>query len=38
MANNRYEGFGPATANKLRILFGLEELSFIDKRQKTLFG
>jgi uncharacterized protein YecE (DUF72 family) len=38
MANNRYEGFGPATANKLRVLLGMEELSFSDKRQKTLFG
>jgi uncharacterized protein YecE (DUF72 family) len=38
MANNRYEGFGPATANKLRLLLGMEELSFADKRQKTLFG
>ena len=38
MANNRYEGFGPATANKLRVLFGLEQLVFSDKRQKTLFG
>lgn len=32
MANNRYEGFGPATANKMRVLLGLEELSFMDKR------
>jgi uncharacterized protein YecE (DUF72 family) len=38
LANNRYEGFGPATANKLRVLLGLEELSFSDPRQKTLFG
>ncbi len=38
MANNRYEGFGPATANKLRMLLGMEDLSFVDKKQKTLFG
>lgn len=38
MANNRYEGFGPATANKLRTLLGMEEMSFVDKKQKTLFG
>jgi len=38
MANNRYEGFGPATANKLRLLLGMEELSFTDKKQKTLSG
>lgn len=37
LANNRYEGFGPATANKLRMLLGMEEMSFVDKRQKTLF-
>jgi uncharacterized protein YecE (DUF72 family) len=37
MANNRYEGFGPATANKLRTILGMEDLSFMDKRQKTLF-
>lgn len=36
MANNHYEGFGPATANKLRILFGLEELDWYDKKQKSI--
>jgi uncharacterized protein YecE (DUF72 family) len=36
MANNRYEGFGPATANKLRFLAGLDETEFIDKRQTKL--
>lgn len=36
MVNNRYEGFGPATANKLRMLFGLEELVFSGKGQTTL--
>ena len=37
MVNNRYEGFGPATANRLRTLLGLDRLSFIDKKQRTLF-
>jgi len=37
MANNRYEGFGPATANRLRALLGLDQLSFADKKQRTLF-
>ncbi len=37
LANNRYEGFGPATANKLRLLLGLDQLSFADKKQRTLF-
>jgi uncharacterized protein YecE (DUF72 family) len=36
MANNRYEGFGPATANKLRLLLGLDAVAFSDTRQKTL--
>jgi len=36
MANNHYEGFGPATANKLRALLGLEELVWADKKQKTI--
>ncbi len=36
MANNRYEGFGPATANKLRLLLGLDEIEFSDKWQKKL--
>lgn len=38
MLNNRYEGFGPASANKLRVLFGMDELSFEDKKQRKLFG
>lgn len=37
LVNNRYEGFGPATANRLRLLLGLESLQFTDKHQKTLF-
>lgn len=36
MANNHYEGFGPATANKLRVLLGLDELVWTDKKQKTI--
>lgn len=36
MANNHYEGFGPSTANKLRVLLGLEELVWSDKKQKTI--
>jgi uncharacterized protein YecE (DUF72 family) len=38
MANNRYEGFGPATANKLRLLLGLDELVFSDRKQSRLLG
>lgn len=38
LINNRYEGFSPATANKLRILLGMKELSFSDRKQKKLFG
>lgn len=37
LVNNRYEGFGPATANRLRLLLGLESLQFTAKHQKTLF-
>lgn len=37
LANNRYEGFGPGTANKLRTLLGLDSLIFADKKQRTLF-
>ncbi|WP_236687673.1 DUF72 domain-containing protein [Candidatus Nitrosotenuis cloacae] len=37
LVNNRYEGFGPATANRLRLLLGLESLQFTDRHQKTLF-
>lgn len=36
MVNNRYEGFGPETANKLRSLFGLEELEFSESGQTRL--
>jgi uncharacterized protein YecE (DUF72 family) len=36
MADNRFEGFGPVTANKLRLLMGLPEASWYDKNQKVL--
>ena len=36
MANNHYEGFGPATANSLRMEFGMRELIWEEKKQKTL--
>ncbi len=36
MTNNHYEGFGPATANSLRMHLGMQELIWEEKRQKTL--
>jgi len=36
MANNHFEGFGPATANSLRMQLGLRELIWEEKKQKTL--
>ena len=36
MTNNHYEGFSPATANSLRIQFGMKELVWEEKMQKTL--
>lgn len=36
LANNHYEGFGVATANKLRMLLGLEELVWHSEKQRTL--
>ncbi|MCV0430504.1 DUF72 domain-containing protein [Nitrosopumilus sp.] len=36
MANNHFEGFGPATANSLRMQFGMKELIWEEKKQKTL--
>jgi uncharacterized protein YecE (DUF72 family) len=36
MTNNHYEGFGPATANSLRMQLGMSELIWEEKRQKTL--
>ena len=36
MANNHFEGFGPATANSLRMQLGMRELVWHEKKQKTL--
>jgi uncharacterized protein YecE (DUF72 family) len=36
MSNNHYEGFGPATANTLRMQLGLEELAWDEKKQQKL--
>jgi hypothetical protein len=36
MANNHFEGFGPATANTLRKNLGMRELIWEQKKQKTL--
>ena len=36
MANNHYEGFGPATANSLRMQLGMRDLIWDEKKQKTL--
>lgn len=36
MANNHFEGYGPATANSLRMNLGMRELIWEEKKQKTL--
>ncbi len=36
MANNHYEGFGPHTANSLRMQLGMKDLIWDAKKQKTL--
>ncbi len=36
MANNHFEGFAPVTANKLRMQMGLEQVNWLDTKQKTL--
>ena len=36
MANNHFEGFGPHTANSLRMQLGMRELIWEEKKQKTL--
>ena len=36
MTSNHYEGFSPATANSLRIQFGMKELVWEEKIQKSL--
>src|SRR2546426_5258294 len=37
VANNHFEGFAPATVNSFRVEMGLEQLTWIDTKQKTLF-
>jgi uncharacterized protein YecE (DUF72 family) len=34
--NNHFAGFAPSSANLFRKLMGMTELSFVDKKQKTL--
>ena len=36
MLNNHFAGFAPGSANQFRKMMGFEELSFVDKKQKTL--
>jgi len=36
LANNHFEGFGPATANSLRMQLGMRGLVWEEKKQKTL--
>jgi hypothetical protein len=36
MTNNHFEGFGPATANSLRLNLGMDELIWEEKKQKKL--
>ena len=36
MVNNHFEGFGPETANKLRLALGLDKLSWLDTKQRSL--
>jgi hypothetical protein len=36
MLNNHFAGFAPGSANQFRKLMGLDELSFADKKQKTI--
>ncbi len=36
MANNHFEGFGPHTANSLRMQLGMRELIWDKKKQKSL--
>jgi uncharacterized protein YecE (DUF72 family) len=37
MANNHLEGFAPVTANKLRVLMGLQYVTWKDTKQQSLF-
>ena len=34
--NNHYQGFAPATANSLRLEFGLSDLVWDEKKQRKL--
>ena len=34
--NNHFQGFAPRSANQFRRLMGFDELSFADKKQKSL--
>jgi len=36
MLNNHFAGFAPESVNQFRKLMGFDELSFADKKQKTL--
>jgi uncharacterized protein YecE (DUF72 family) len=36
MANNHFEGFAPVTANKLRVLMGLQSVIWKDAKQRSL--
>jgi hypothetical protein len=36
LTNNHFEGFGPSTANSLRMQLGMRELIWEEKKQKTL--
>ncbi len=36
MLNNHFAGFAPGSVNQFRKLMGLDELSFADKKQKSL--
>ena len=36
VVNNRFEGFSPATANSLRTIFGLSEVSWHQRKQRKL--
>lgn len=36
MANNHFEGFGPVTANKLRVSLGMQYVTWADTSQRSL--
>lgn len=37
MVNNHFEGFAPVTANKFRVMMGLQYVSWKDTKQRSLF-